>query len=128
MTTLAFFERVRDAVNADTSFRRFGTADFSMIFAIGAERVKVVFEAFEIGEVSDASGLGDRDVDFVMTLAPDLWRACLAERARGEGLSLLSLDLDHGLVRARDPLSRLTFERFNRSLQAFIDTGATLAA
>lgn len=128
MNTLSFLERVRDTVNTDTSFRKLGTADFSMVFAIGAERVKVVFEAFEIAEVSDASALGDRDVDFVMTLTPDLWRACLSERARGEGLSLLSLDLDHGIVRARDPLSRLAFERFNRSLQAFIDTGARLAA
>jgi len=128
MTTLAFLQRVQQTVNADAAFRRLGTSDFSMILAVGGERVKLVFEAFEVAEVSDAAGSGDRDVDFVLGITPELWQSCLAERARGAGASLLSLDLDHGLIKARDPLARLNFERFNRSLQAFIDAGAKLAA
>jgi hypothetical protein len=128
MTTLAFLQGVQQAVNADPAFRKLGTADFSMILAVGAERVKLVFEAFEVAEVSDAAGVGDRDVDFVLGIEPDLWRSCLAARARGEGPSLLSMDLDHGLVKARDPLARLNFERFNRSLQAFVDAGAKRVA
>lgn len=127
-TVLGLLAQVREAINQDVAFRRLGTSDFTVIFAVGSERVKVIFEAFEVAEVSDASHLQDRDADFVLTFPVQTWSSYLRRRASGAGESLLALDLDHGIVKARDPIARLGFERFNRSLQAFVDAGAKLAA
>ena len=125
-----FFSRVREQVNQSASFRKLGSADFSLVFAIGDTRCRVDFEAFEVASVRGATTDDERDVDLVLRLGAREWQDYLSARRDGSGLSLLSLDLDlpDGLVKARNPLSRLTFERYNLTLQAFVDAGAGLAA
>ena len=125
-----FFARVREEVNQSASFRKLGSADFSLVFAIGDARSRVDFEAFEVASVRAATIDDERDVDLVLQLGACEWQAYLRTRRAGGGLSLLSLDLElpDGLIRARNPLSRLTFERYNLTLQAFVDAGAALAA
>ena len=125
-----FFARVREEVNQSASFRKLGSADFSLVFAIGDARSRVDFEAFEVAAVRAATTDDERDVDLVLRLGARQWQDYLSARREGVGLSLLSLDLDlpDGLITARNPLSRLTFERYNLTLQAFVDAGAALAA
>lgn len=125
-----FFARVREQVNQSASFRKLGSADFSLVFAIGEIRSRVDFEAFEVASVRAATTDDERDVDLVLRLGAREWQSYLSARRAGGGLSLLSLDLDlpDGLIKARNPLSRLTFERYNLTLQAFVDAGAALAA
>ncbi len=125
-----FFERVQEQVNRSASFRKLGSADFSLVFAIGDNRSRVDFEAFEVTCVRAATADDERDVDLVLRISAREWQEYLGSRRAGNGFSLLSLDLDlaDGLVKARNPLSRLTFERYNLTLQAFVDAGAELAA
>jgi hypothetical protein len=57
-------------------------------------------------------------------MSPADWDAYLAQRAAGQGPSLLSLDLELGVVSAPTPLQRLMLERYNRTIQALLDCGA----
>jgi|GEM_PF-770963 len=125
-----FFVRVQEQVNQSASFRKLGSADFSLVFVIGDARARVDFEAFEVDSVRAATTDDERDVDLVLRIGASEWQEYLGSRRAGSGPSLLSLDLDlpHGLIKARNPLSRLTFERYNLTLQAFVDAGAALAA
>ena len=125
-----FFARVREQVNQSSAFRKLGSADFSLVFAIGDTSSRVDFEAFEVASVRVATTDDERDVDLVLRLGAREWQEYLGTRRAGGGLSLLSLDLDlpNGLITARNPLSRLTFERYNLTLQAFVDAGAALVA
>jgi len=59
----------------------------------------------------------------VVEVAPRRYNV-VASRGEGAGPSLLSLDLDRGVVRALDPLRRLKFERYHLTLQALVDQGA----
>ena len=61
-------------------------------------------------------------------MSPKDWNAYLRKRKQGKGPSLLTLDLTDHIVDAPNPLARVKFERYNLSLQAFIDAGASLAA
>lgn len=125
---LDWLPAARDALNADPAFRRLGSADFNLALAVGDQARLVTFEAFEISAVADADPADLRDADLVLEMTPRDWNAYLRQRAKGKGETLLSLDLQHRLVRARDPLKRLLFERYNRSIQALLDCGAALAA
>ena len=49
-------------------------------------------------------------------------------RARGIAPSLVSLDIDRGIVRAPDPMLRLKFDRYHLSIQALCDAGARIEA
>ncbi len=125
---LDWLPAARDALNADPGFRKLGSADFSLGLVLGDRARLVTFEAFEISAVAEADPADLRDADLVLEMTPRDWNAYLRQRARGKGETLLSLDVERRLVRARDPLKRLLFERYNRSIQALIDCGAALAA
>ena len=114
--------------NDDSAFRKLGSTDMKLGLVIGDEARLVVFEAFEISQIGDLDPHDVRDVDLVIRMTPRDWNAYLKKRAQGKGPTLLSLDLDSPVVYARNPLKRLLFERFNLSLQMFIDSGARLAA
>lgn len=120
----AWLEPAREVLNADPAFRKLGSADFRLGLAAGAEARLVTFSAFEIAAVEQADGADLRDADLVIEMAPADWNDYLAQRAAGEGPSLLSLDLELGVVWAADPLRRLLLERYNRTIQALLDCGA----
>lgn len=114
------------ALNTDAAFRKLGSADFKLGLSIGGAARIVTFEAFLIASVAEASAAELRDADLVIEMSPADWNRYLRQRAGGQGESLLSLDLSRHLVRARDPLQRLLFERYNRSIQALVDRGAAI--
>lgn len=128
---LDWLEDARAALNADPGFRRLGSADMTLGLALGDDAVLVRFEAFEIAAVEHVAAGALRDADLVLEMSPREWNGYLQGRRSGRGDSLLSLALDRErerpLLRAASPLRRLLFERYNRTLQAFIDKGAALA-
>ena len=124
---LDWLPEARAALNADPAFRKLGSADFRVGLVIGDQARLVTFQAFEIADVAEADPADMRDADFVLEMPVKDWNAYLRRRARAKGESVLTLDLEHSLVRARNPLKRLTFERYHKSLQALLDRGAALA-
>ena len=125
---LHWLSEARTALNADPEFRKLGSADFRLGLVLGDETRIVSFEAFEVAEVAEADPGDMRDADIVLEMAPREWNAYLRQRAKGRGETLLSMDTSEQVVKARNPLKRLTLERYNRTIQTFIDKGATLAA
>lgn len=127
---LDWLDEAAQQLNASPDFRKLGNTDLTLVLAIGDEHRLVTFEAFEIASVTDIDPDAVRDADLLLTMSAKDWNAYLRSRRGGKGLSLLSLDLDtpEGVVRANNPLSKMKFERYNRSLQAFIDMGAALSA
>lgn len=114
-------------LNADPAFRKLGSADFKLGLVIGDDARLVVFEAFEIAEVAQANPADMRDADVVVEMPAKDWNAYLRQRGRAKTGSLLSLDVEQRLVRARNPLLRLNLERYNRTLQALLDQGAAMS-
>jgi hypothetical protein len=123
-----WFEAAMAALGTDPGYRRLGSADMTVAFVIGEAKRTVTFETFAIRSVQDVDEAGLRDADLVIRMPVRLWNGYLRDRKRGTAPSLLSLDLDERIVEAHTPLGRLAFERYNASLQAFVDKGAQLAA
>ena len=118
---LEWLAQAQTDLNAAAAFRKLGSTDLKLALVIGDQARLVVFEAFQIASIADAGAADMRDADIVIEMSPKDWNAWLRQRARGKGPSLLSLDLDRNVVRARDPLKRLLLERYNRTLQTFFD-------
>lgn len=125
---VAWMEDARTALNADPAFRRLGSTDLRLGLVFGGVARLVSFEAFQITAVTEADPADMRDADLVLEMAARDWNTYLRQRGRGRAVSLLALDLERPVISARTPLKRLLFERYNRSVQAFIDRGAALAA
>lgn len=125
---LDWLEAAREALTDDPAYRKLGSTDLTLGLSIGDEARLVRFEAFEIAEVRTIPPVDLRDADLVLTMSPKDWNAYLRQRKQGKGASLLTLDLEDGVIEAPSPLARLKLERYNLSLQAFIDAGAALAA
>ena len=125
---LDWLEDAGEALAGDPSFRKLGSTDMVLGLAVGDAARLVRFEAFEIADVRSVAPVELRDADLVIRMSPKDWNAYLRQRKQGKGPSLLTLDLTDGIVDAPNPLARVKFERYNLSLQAFIDTGASLAA
>ncbi len=122
---LDWLEAAREAVNGDPEFRKLGSTDVVLGLALGDETRLVRFEAFEVAGIEADVDL--RDASLVVRMNPRDWNAYLKQRAKGRGKSLLTLDLEEGVIEASSPLSRQLLPRYNLTLQAFIDTGARLA-
>ncbi len=123
---LDWLQDARAEVNGDPGYRKLGSTDVVLGLSFGDESRLVTFEAFEVAEISE--GVDLRDADLVLTMSPKDWNAYLRKRARGTGPSLLTLDLEQGVIGAASPLARIKLDRYNLSIQAFIDAGARLAA
>jgi hypothetical protein len=125
---LDWLDAARVQLNDDPAFRKLGSTDLSLGLSIGDERRLVVFEAFEITEIREIRPADLRDADILIEMSPRDWNAYLRKRGKGKGPTLLTLDLDDGVVSAADPLAQLKLARYNRTVQMFLDTGAALAA
>ena len=124
---LDWLDDARSALNADPAFRKLGSADLKLGLSIGDDARIVTFAAFEITDVAEANPSDLRDADLVLEMAPNDWNAYLRQRAKGKGASVLSLDLEQHVVKPTTPLKRLLLERYNRTIQGFLDKGAALS-
>ena len=125
---LDWLETARETLNRDPSFRKLGSTDMVLGLAIGNESRLVRFEAFEVAEIQTVRATDLRDADLVVRMSPENWNGWLRQRSRGQGPTLLTLELTSDAISAASPLARLKLARYNLSLQAFIDAGARLAA
>ena len=125
---LDWLSAAQEALNGDFAYRKLGSTDVTLGLSIGDQARLVTFEAFEIASIIEVSAMDLRDADIVLEMSAKDWNAYMRQRAKGKGPSLLTLDLDARVITGRSPLDRLKLERYNRSLQAFIDKGAELAA
>ena len=128
MAQLDWLDLAAAAVNRDPGFRTLGSTDLVVGFKSGTAVRVVAFEAFEVASVAAAEEVALRDCDLVIAMSPRQWTDYLTRRARGVAPSLVSLDIDRGIVRAPDPLQRLKFERYHLSIQALCDAGARINA
>ncbi len=125
---LDWLSAAQEVLNGDSAYRKLGSTDVTLGLSIGDQARLVTFEAFEIASIVEVSATDLRDADIVLEMSVKNWNAYLRQRAKGKGPSLLTLDLDQRVITGRSPLDRLKLERYNLSLQAFIDKGAELAA
>ncbi len=125
---LDWLSAAQEALHGDLAYRKLGSTDVTLGLSIGDQARLVTFEAFEIASIDEVSAIDLRDADIVLEMSARDWNAYLRKRAKGKGPSLLTLDLDSRVITGRSPLDRLKLERYNLSLQAFIDKGAELAA
>ena len=128
MAQLDWVQPAAAAVNQDPAFRRLGSTDLVVGLKSGRSVRIVAFEAFEVASVAAAAEAALRDCELVIEMTPRQWTDYLSRRARGVAPSLVSLDIDRGIVRAPDPLLRLKFERYHLSIQALCDAGARIEA
>ena len=130
--SLAWFEALRELVNADPAYRRLGTVDAAMGIKAGEQVFVITFEAFECRAVRAGSEYDLINVDFFLEMSPDGWRAMLENiKAHGgaeAGQTLVSLDLLHEISNnaTGDQLRADLFFRYNQSLQHFFDLSANL--
>jgi len=95
--SLEWLQALRDIVNSDPNFRKFGTIDCEMGIEVGERHWKVVFEAFEVADVAASTAAETDELDFVLTQPPDAWREMIEN-----------------------------IYRFNQTLQDFFDASAKL--
>lgn len=128
MAQLDWVEPAGAAVNQDPGFRKLGSTDLVLGLKSGKAVRVVAFEAFEVATVGVANETALRDCELVIEMTPRQWTDYLRRRARGVAPSLVSLDIDRGIVRAPDPVLRLKFDRYHLSIQALCDAGARIEA
>lgn len=128
MAQLDWLEPAKSAVNQDPAYRKLGNADVVLAFKAGKAIRKVTFEAFEVGAIEAIAKEDLRDAELVIEMSTQEWSRYLRRRSRGTGPSLLSLDLDKGVVKGRNPLDEMKFLRYHTSIQMLVDKGAALAA
>ncbi|MDA1074841.1 MAG: hypothetical protein O3A63_08810 [Proteobacteria bacterium] len=125
---LAWLDQAARELGSSAEYRKLGSTDMHVGLAIGEQAYLVRFEAFGVSSINAISNSDLRDADFVIRMNVKEWIAYLKKRKKGAGPTLMSLDLDEGVIDAPNPLKKLKFERYNLSLQAFVDHGASLAA
>ncbi len=125
---LDWLTKAQRQLNKDSAFRKLGSTDLKLGLLIGDVAHLVTFEAFEISSIRGMDPNDVRDADLVINMSVRDWNAYLRRRKAGKAASLLSVDVETPVVLAQNPLKRLLFERYNLSIQAFVDRGATLAA
>ena len=121
-------KKARNRINKDADYRRLGSTDVKLAIAIGDDARLVTFEAFQVSSIEDLAVEDMRDAELILQMSPKDWNGYLKKRKQGKGPSLLSLDLGSAVISASNPLHRLKLERYNRSLQAFVDACARYAA
>ena len=128
MPALDWLEKAQRAVNKDPEFRKLGSADVVVALRAGKVIRLVTFEAFEVSKIEDIEEEELRDAELIIDMPARDWTNYLKRRKKGTGPSLLSLDLDRGIVGGFNPLGRMKFERYSQTLQHFIDQGSKIAA
>ncbi len=124
--SLAWFQALADRVVAPEHadrFRRLGITDTTFVLAVGDDAYRIVFDGFEVGEVTGWDG--DSPVDFVLTGTPEAWRGLL-EHPGARTLNSLVLADDGFRLTGDEQLGIDCFYRFNPTIESFVALAADL--
>ena len=123
-----WFERLREAANADAEFRALGTADARVGVMAGGRAFSLRFEAFECAEVSEIEERELAETDFYIVMDAAAWREFLTNIRENGGAdsehTLNALDIENGIIRAANPYGLNGFPRFHLTVQRFFDLSA----
>ena len=123
-----WFERLREAANADAEFRALGTMDALVGVKAGARSFALRFEAFECAEVREIEERELADADFYIDMDVPAWRALLTNIRENDGAdpahTLNALDIENGIIRAANPYGLNGFPRCHLTVQRFFDLSA----
>ena len=115
----------RDFVNESPEFRKFGSVDFKLALKSGKHCKLVHFHGFAVGEIRDLDpDMPFAEADLMIDMPTRAWNSYLKKRSVRRGETLQSLDLDKQVISAGNPLNRRLFDRYQLSIQAFVDAGA----
>lgn len=125
MAVFDWMQPAREQLNSSSGFRQLGSVDIRLAFKSGKNCNLVHFHGFEIGDIKSI----DPDVPFaeaevMVEMSTRNWNSYLRKRALSRTQTLLSMDVDRPIISASNPLNRRLFDRYHRSIQAFVDAGA----
>ncbi len=119
--SIEWLENARVEVNRDSTLRKLGSCDVTMGIKAGSTTYAVVFEAFECADVTQITEDDLRDLDFYIDMSKTAWLKFLRSLKGKQPQSLDVLDLEKGVVKSFDAARKLTFLRYNQSIQTFFD-------
>ncbi len=126
MAVFDWMQGARRKANKDPAFRALGSADATVCFQSGKHGRRVVFQDFQVNSVSDADVDVIKDDGILISMSTREWNSYLYRRRLGRAPSLLGLDAEkQNVIQTKDTIARLQFERISRSVQAFVDYGAS---
>ena len=129
MAVFDWMEPAKEIVNASTEFRKLGSVDIRLAFKSGKHCKLVHFRGFKVDTITPM----DPDTPFayaelLIEMPTRNWNSYLRRRSLKRAPSLSSMNIDRVLVTASNPLNRRLFERYHKSILAFVDIGAQWAA
>lgn len=129
MAVFDWMEAAKAELNDSPAFRKLGSIDLRLAFKSGKHCNLVHFHGFEIGDIKSI----DPDVPFaeaevMVEMSTRNWNSYMRKRSLSRIQTLLSMDVDRPIVTASNPLNRRLFDRYHRSIQAFVDAGAQWTA
>ena len=131
--SVEWFRALRDQVNDDEKYRKFGTCEARAGFQVGSRCFEVVFDAFRVSEIRElAPAEAERSADFILEMSTDQWRE-MVENIKANG----GADPRHTLntlvypgqlrLRYRDATGMDKFYLYNQSFQYFVNAAARVA-
>ncbi len=130
--SVEWFEDLKGRVNGTERFKHFGTIDCVMGVQVDDQIFQIIFEAFEVTEVSEPSAEDKPDMDFTLTMSAADWREMLeniSEHGKADlhhTLNSIDLEKPEEFAKGDDYTRRDLFYRFNQTLQDFFDASAEM--
>ncbi|MCY4655302.1 MAG: hypothetical protein OXC80_00645 [Gammaproteobacteria bacterium] len=125
MAVFDWMEPAKEEVNSSSEFRKLGSVDIRLAFKSGKHCNLVHFHGFEVGDIKSLDpDLPFSEAEVMVEMSTRNWNSYMKQRAIRTTHSLQSVDVDKSIISASNPLKRRLFERYQRSIQAFVDAGA----
>ena len=127
-----WFEDLKGRVNGTERFKHFGTIDCAMGVQVDERVFKIVFEAFEVIDVSETGDADADELDFTLAMSAPEWREMLENiKSNGQAdldhtLNSIDLEKPEAFAIGEDYTRRDLFYRFNQTLQDFFDASAEM--
>lgn len=129
MAVFDWMEPAKLEVNGSEAFRKLGSVDIKLAFKSGKHCRLVRFNGFEVGDIHPIHP--DRpfvEAEVMVEMSTRNWNSYMRRRALKTSQTLQSVNVDRAIITASNPLNRLLFDRFHKSIQAFVDAGAQWSA
>lgn len=127
MTDFSWLELACLEFNQDSKCRQLGRATIEVGFRAGDHGLLVKFHGDSIASVQR---IENRDawaaIPLVITMSPRQWSFYLRRRRTKKESSLMVFNLRNRVLKFRNPLDHLHFQRVHLTIQALVDLAANL--